>query len=225
MSLPASYDTTRRALHSVAEHVLAKARYLAVGRIGLAAAPGGFATPPFDGRVVRVDGTDLVVDDDSGERRVPLTTLRAAGEQVGVTPGMLPDVYRPATPLVPDAPLEVEPDAAAILAGWLALGDEALARFTTELRRDNGEQPSDRTLWPEHFDLAISSSEVSFGVSPGDEAITEPYAYVGPWAKPLPGDAAFWNEPFGAAVRRRDIGTVDALVDFFRAGRVASRSS
>ena len=48
----------------MAEHVLAKARYLAVGRIGLAAAPGGFATPAFDGRVVRVDGTDLVVADD-----------------------------------------------------------------------------------------------------------------------------------------------------------------
>ena len=90
---------------------------------------------------------------------------------------------------------------------------------------DNREQPSDRTLWPEHFDLAISSSEVNFGVSPGDEAITEPYAYVGPWAKPLPGDAAFWNESFGAAVRRRDIATVDDLVDFFRAGWVASRPS
>ncbi len=100
MSLPASYDTTRHALHTVAEHVLAKARYLAVGRIGLAAAPGGFATPAFDGRVVRVDGTDLVVDDAAGERRVPLTTLRAAGELVGVTPGMPHDVYRPATPLV-----------------------------------------------------------------------------------------------------------------------------
>ena len=66
---------------------------------------------------------------------------------------------------------------------------------------------------------------MNFGVSPGDEAITEPYAYVGPWAKPLPGDAEFWNEPFGAAVRRRDIGTVDDLVGFFRAGWVASRPS
>jgi hypothetical protein len=225
MSLPDSYDTTRHALHAVAEHVLAKARYLAVGRIGLVAAPGGFATPAFDGRVVRVDGADIVVADEAGERRAPLTTLRAAGELVGVTPGMLADVYRPATPLVPDAPLDVEPDAAAILAGWLALGDEALERFTSELRRDTREQPSDRTLWPEHFDLAVSSSEVNFGVSPGDDAITEPYAYVGPWAKPLPGDAEFWNEPFGAAVSRRDIGTVDDLVGFFRAGWVASRPS
>ena len=205
--------------------MLATARHRAVGRIGLAAAPGGFATPAFDGRVVRVDGTDLVVDDPTGERRVPLTTLRAAGELAGVTPGMPPDVYRPVTPLVLDAPLEVEPDAAAVLAAWLAVGDGALERFAGELGRAQGEQPSDRTLWPEHFDLAISLSEVNFGVSPGDEAITEPYAYVGPWARPLPGDAGFWNEPFGAAVRRRDIGTVDDLVDFFRAGWVASRPS
>ena len=60
---------------------------------------------------------------------MPLTTLRAAGELVGVTPGMPTDVYRPVTPLVLDAPLEIEPDAAAILAGWLALGDQALERL------------------------------------------------------------------------------------------------
>jgi hypothetical protein len=208
----------------VAEHVLAKARYLAVGRIGLVASPGGFATPAFNGRVVRVDGADLVVVDDTSERRVPLTTLRAAGELVGVTPGMLPDVYRPATPLVLDALLELDPDSAAVLASWLAVGDQALERFTAELR-GQGEEVSDRTLWPEHLDLAISSSEVNFGVSPGDAAISEPYAYVGPWARPLPGDAAFWNESFGAAVRRRDIGTASDLVDFFRAGWVASRPS
>ena len=175
--------------------------------------------------MVRVDGTDLVVDDAAGERRVPLTTLRAAGELVGVTPGMPTDVYRPVTPVTLDAPLEVDADAAAILAGWLALGDQALDRLAGELRRDHGEEASDATLWPEHFDLAISSSEVNFGVSPGDEAITEPYAYVGPWARPLPGDAGFWNESFGAAVRRRDIGSVDDLVGFFRAGWVASRPS
>ena len=108
MSVPASYDTTRRALHAVAEHVLATARYRAVGRIGLAVAPGGFATPAFDGRTISVDGAELAVADTAAERRVPLTTLRAAGELVGVTPGMPHDVYRPMTPLVLDAPLDID---------------------------------------------------------------------------------------------------------------------
>ena len=163
-----------------------------------------------------------MVEEAAGERRVPLTTLRAAGELVGVTPGMPSEVYRSVTPVTLDAPLEIEPDAAAVLAGWLALGNEALERLAAELRSRQGRGGLRATLWPEHFDLAISSSEVSFGMSPGDEAITEPYAYVGPWARPLPGDAAFWNEPFGAAVRRGDIGTVDDLVGFFRAGWAAS---
>ncbi len=40
---------TREALHTIAEHVLAPARYAVTGRIGLRATPGGFGTPPFPG--------------------------------------------------------------------------------------------------------------------------------------------------------------------------------
>ena len=36
-------------------------------------------------------------------------------------------------------------------------------------------------LWPEHFDVGITLDKVNYGVSPGDDDIPEPYAYVGPW--------------------------------------------
>ena len=70
-------------------------------------------------------------------------------------------------------------------------------------------------LWPEHFDLAITLAEVNYGVSPGDDEIPEPYAYVGPWT-PLVG--TFWNVPFGAARALAELDGVGAVVDFFGEG-------
>ena len=43
--LPPRYAETLDAYHTVAEHILAAARYRAVGRIGLEPVRGGFATP------------------------------------------------------------------------------------------------------------------------------------------------------------------------------------
>ena len=98
---------TRDDLHRVAEHVLAAARYAAAGKIGLVPSPGGFRTPTFgpDGRFLVVDGTDLVVGNDAGIRRTALTTIRAAAEFAGVTPGAPARVYRPATPLQASIPV------------------------------------------------------------------------------------------------------------------------
>jgi hypothetical protein len=63
MMLPQQFAETRESLHTLAEHVLAAARYHAIGRIGLTVVEGGFATPPFgdDQRTIGVEGTDLVV--------------------------------------------------------------------------------------------------------------------------------------------------------------------
>jgi len=86
---PARLSATRDGLHRVAEHVLAAARYAATGQIGLVASPGGFRTPPFgtDGRFLAVDGAELVAGGAAGSRRAALTTVRAAAEFAGVTPG------------------------------------------------------------------------------------------------------------------------------------------
>ena len=51
-------------------------------------------------------------------------------------------------------------------------------------------------IWPEHMDVSISLTARTYGVSPGDETIPVPYAYLGP-ATPQTGP--FWNQPFGAA--------------------------
>src|ERR1700749_1897496 len=89
---PARLAATRGGLHRVAEHVLAGALYAASGEIGLIPSPGGFRTPPFgpDGRFLAVDGAELVAGDaatTTTTRRTALTTLRAAAEFAGVTPG------------------------------------------------------------------------------------------------------------------------------------------
>jgi len=52
-------------------------------------------------------------------------------------------------------------------------------------------------------------------LSPGDAASDEPYAYVGPWDR-AGLDGPFWNVPFGALRKRRQVGH-DAAVDAFLA--------
>jgi hypothetical protein len=60
-------------------------------------------------------------------------------------------------------------------------------------------------LWPEHFDAGCDvvdgkGRRVNLGASPGDGFSDEPYLYVGPWEGERPGDADYWNAPFGAAL-------------------------
>jgi hypothetical protein len=219
MTLSQQFAETRQSLHTLAEHVLAAARYRAIGRIGLTVVEGGFATPPFgdDQRTIGVDGTDLVLRSGGRERRTPITTLRAAGEFADVEPGAPSNVYKPATPCDLDAPLLVDADAARRLADWYALGDAALRRLALEIA---GDRPSDLTLWPEHFDVGIRAGEVNYGASPGDAQVPEPYLYVGPTGLDLAatGDS-FWNQPFGATVTWEDVGSVEDAVEFFRQGR------
>ena len=210
---------TRRALHAVAEHVLAADLHARTGRIGLRVVPGGFATPVGDdGRQVAVAGTDLVVADADGRRSTPLATVAEAAAFAGVEPGGPGEVYHLPTPLEPDAPLAVDPEAAARLAAAWAVGRAALERILAARGLD-----AEPVLWPEHFDVAVTVDEVNLGVSPGDDEHAEPYAYVGPWDRPEPG--GFWNEPFGASIPVGPLATVDDVVTFLEDGlrRAAER--
>ena len=209
---------TRAGWHRVAEHILASALYRATGKIGLVPSPGGFRTPSFgtDARFLAVDGTELVVGGAGGTKRTPLTTIRAAAEFAGVTPGAPAEVYEPATPLDLDAPLMIDPDAARLLAEWYGLGAQALSRLAAEIP---GDQPTAPVLWPEHFDVGMTAAAINYGASPGDDHVADPYLYVGPHDGPPPGDPAFWNAPFGAARTFRQVGTVAAAAAFFRDGR------
>jgi hypothetical protein len=189
---PPRLAETRSALHTVAEHVLAAYRFRRRPHRPPAGA-GGIGTLT-DGRWVGVVGGDLVVREETGAvTREPVTTLRSAGTLVGIPAGLPPGSYTPVTPLDLDAGLEIDPGTAAALAAWFALVADALGVFVSHHR---DEPATDPTIWPEHFDLALSMGEVNYGGSPGDGDHPEPYLYVSPWTKPS-GD--FWNEPFGAS--------------------------
>jgi hypothetical protein len=218
--------TTRASLHAVAEHVMAANQYAHKRRIGLRQATGGFSTQPYvvEGaeRRVAVVGSELVVRDDvrgeAAERCVPITNLRAAGSVAGGPVGMSSEAYRPSPMPDPDGELAVDPGAAALFADFYALVQAALTVFTADLV---AEGPSEIQLWPEHFDLASTISEVNYGGSPGDGDHDRPYLYVGPF-EPPPRDG-FWNEPFGASRDWREIDGVDGAVQFFHEGRAARR--
>lgn len=190
-----TFTSTREALHQVAEHVLAKARFVDDGQIRLTTFAGGFGTPLLsDGRRVRIEGPDLVVDHNDGSRRTGLATIGEAAAFVGVDPGSLTEVYPAATALQPDRPLSVDPGSAHELAIWFGFTAEVLDLFAAEL---DGVELSPLVLWPEHFDQAffthdpVETRRSNYGASPGDEGHPEPYLYVGPFGR-VAADK-FWN--------------------------------
>jgi hypothetical protein len=197
-----SLAVTRRSLHGVAELVLAGPQYRQGGGIRLRVVPGGFATVVSPG--LRVDGDRLVTPAGS----IPLTGSYAdLAAAAGVEASRLDDVYSGGPKISPDDEMDVDPSASRLLADAFAKGDAALRALAPQ------ETP---VLWPEHFDVGISVGEVSYGVSPGDDAISEPYAYVGPWT---PQTGPFWNVPFGAARPITALGDADDVLEFFRTGQ------
>lgn len=212
----ATLVSTRLALHSIAEHLLAGDLWRRTGKIGLRRTPGGFGQPEtlHDGtrHRLRVDGTRLVVLDGDTERWEDLSSLVAAAAFADTRLGAPTDVFTPATVLRAEDTLAVDPAATSTVAGWFELVEVALEEVR---RRHSDLGPTLVQLWPEHFDLAFSMSEVNFGGSPGDEAHDEPYVYVGPWS-PLEGTA--WNEPWGMSLPATAVSGWSDAVDFFEAG-------
>jgi hypothetical protein len=188
--LPLGFARTREALHRLAEGVIKPAREQTSGEWTLAPTPGGFGTPVFGhDNQVRVEGVDLVVREAGEERRVAISSLAAAAELIG--PGLLPD---PLEGLSTEA-LEIDPDSAGALAAAYAVGQAALERLF--VAAGEGDVPTEPTLWPEHFDIAIEIGDDSagrranYGLSPGDASHEAPYFYVGPWSARPSGE--LWN--------------------------------
>jgi hypothetical protein len=222
-----TFVATRDALHRIAEHVLAKARYLDDREIRLMSYDEGFSTPPLsDGRRVRVAGTDVAVDDWNGSRRTALTTIGQAAAFVGIEPGFPHELYEPATEFDADAPLNLDPQSAEALAAWYGFTAEVLGKFASEI---DDSPVSPLILWPEHFDQAFATEDddtsrrANFGASPGDDGHPEPYLYVGPW-EPVAGNE-YWNAAhFNGAVLSlsslvAEADPMDAALRFVRAGR------
>jgi hypothetical protein len=206
---PATFSAaTRRSLHGVAELILAGPQYRLGGRIELRVVPDGFATIVEPDLRVTADG--LVTPD----RVLPLTgTYAELGRLAGVDAGALEEVYGGGSGVTAGEEIIVERSAAEYLLRCYILGDEALRRL------GGADAP---VLWPEHFDAAITLDEINYGVSPGDEYVAEPYAYVGPWR---PREGAFWNAPFGAARPVRTLGDAAAITAFFVQGRELARGA
>jgi hypothetical protein len=220
------YDDTRAALQRVGAHVAARRRFEVSGRFGLRATPGGFGTPLFGPddalEAVRVDGGLFVHEVGGDVRATPLdgASLRSLAEEVGVeltadfsvghdTPE-LGDV---------DAPLAIEGIHAEALGAWLDLGWRALDRVAA-----TGGAATVQ-LWPEHFDAGTNvpvgagpDDRCNLGASTGDGFHPAPYLYVGPWSADRPGDAAFWNAPFGAVLGHDRVTSVDDALAFFERG-------
>lgn len=212
---PPTLAITRDGWHRVAEHVLAAGQYADTGEISLRPVPGGFQTTRrlADGRQLSVVGTELVITASGSTRSTALTTVQAAAAFAGVTPGMPASVYPPATPLEPDAPLQIDGESARLLAGWYASGDAALRGFAAAVAPGPGEP----ILWPEHFDLGITVDDVDYGASPGDDEIAEPYVYVSASPERRTADP-FWNARFGGYRTIRDIESIDDATAFFHTG-------
>ena len=215
---------TRRVLHGIAEHLLAAHEFRTIGRIALLAREHGFSTldlppgtrPP---RLELVGSSLLTAAPDGevgGEGSAVAVTGQSLGElaaAVGVTFGLPDDApYRAASGCGAGDRAVLDPAALARLQAAWADGDAALRRLATEHRP---QEPPEPVLWPEHFDVAVTLDEINYGVSPGDDYLPVPYAYVGPW-QPRRGE--FWNAPFGAAVPVDRLGDAAAVLDFFHTG-------
>lgn len=202
--LPATLGTTREALRAVACYALSPARKARTGRIGLRSTGDGFGTPPFDdGSRFVVRGDRIAVEPGEG---VPITTVRAAAEFLGIEPSEDPGVGHDLPPYEPDADLVVDAEASLVLGVWYAFGQRCLDALRAGL---DGAEMSEAQLWPEHFDLAVTvelagGPRVNVGFSPGDAGHDRPYVYVGPFdTAGLTGE--YWNAPFGAALGWDDL--------------------
>ena len=199
---------TRNALHDLARFVLAAELKGTTEVVTLRRTPGGFGQPErlVNGlqRRIRVDGTDLVVQHGEDELWTPISTLTDASRVASIT--LSADAPEPSVDLAIDAKHAQQ------IAEFFALTDSALNAFR---RLHATEGPTITQLFPHHFDLAITLSEVNIGGSPGDSEHDEPYLYVAPWTmSPHP----TWNESWGASIPWAPSVTVDAALAFFEAG-------
>jgi len=163
--LPPDFQATVRALHQVAEEVLAPARK-PDNEIALEPTPGGFGTPEFEWEGsrhrVRVEGAELVREVDGAAAR---------------------------------SPLDVDPAAAAALARWFAFGAATLERLAAAAGpADEPAAPilwPEHFDVAIELGSEAGGRRATYGFSPGDEQHPRPYAYVGPWT-PQPA-GALWN--------------------------------
>jgi hypothetical protein len=199
----ATYATTRQRLHGIGECLMAGPQRRAGGRFTLRVTPGGFATT--GGPALRIDGTNLVVDE---RTRVAIAgTFADMADALGVDFGAPPDGYPDGSGASATDDVSLDTASAFLMQDWYLRADAALRVMAPR------ETP---ILWPEHFDVAILLDHTSYGASPGDDSNPTPYAYV---SSTDHDGSDFWNAPFGAIRGYEQMRTVGDLVTFWRAGQ------
>jgi hypothetical protein len=186
-SLPAGFAETRKALHKIAEGIVAPARK-PESEIALRYTRGGFGTPFFeeDGAdcQVRVEHGELVRQKRNEETREPLPDV-----DIGAATA-LGDFYGFACSVLEE------------LRGEEGDGDPSVVQLWPEHFDLAFELGSEK-----------DGKRANFGASPGDDDHDEPYLYVGPWNAEVSGElwnaAAFngaelsYSELLGASDQRR----------------------
>lgn len=203
--LPAAYTGTRTSMHQLAFFVVAPKRYEATGKLGLRYTYRGFGTP-FFGRdeQVRVEGGRIVVQVGEEVRSLAPRSVSEAARFIDLDyrEVWFQGFHDPLAPIDPGAALEIDEAAASVVADWFGFATHVLERA----RRAPGAVDVSRVqLWPEHFDPAFEMGDAergeraSYGASPGDEAIPEPYLYVAAWGD-IDRSEPYWNaESFNGA--------------------------
>jgi hypothetical protein len=193
---PATLVETRLAFHRLAVYVLSPARRRANGKIALRWTLGGYGTPFFGAdEQVRVVGTELVRQIAGSAGAEPIRSLTHAAKFVLDGP---PDIAWAEPFDVPplgdaDDDLAIDHQCATFLADWFGFAWSVLE----ELRAQPQSTDASRVqLWPEHFDAAFDclppETRATFGASPGDTRVPEPYLYVTSVALQSP-HSELWN--------------------------------
>ncbi|MDR9451708.1 MAG: hypothetical protein RI637_10865 [Acidimicrobiia bacterium] len=197
--VPAGYDPGRRALHQLAFFAVAPKRFAHSGKLALRYTHRGFGTPFFgQNEQVRVEDDRLVYQHGDQIRSIPITTLQAAADFLGIP-------YRevwfegfrdPLASVGPDTGLMVDPAVTEAIGAWFGFATSVLE----EARRTPGAADVSRVqLWAEHFDPAFEMGSyerghrASYGASPGDDAHPEPYLYVAAWGE-IDRSDPYWND-------------------------------
>lgn len=236
-SPPADLVDQRIALHRLATYVIAPARHQANGKFGLRWTKGGFGTPFFGAdKQVRVEGGQLIVQEGDEAKSTDITSLQAAADFIGskIDEEVAAEHDSPAMGDLDDD-LGISAETATFLGRWWGFGTAALEQVRSD---EESVDPSRVQMWPGHFDPAMEVGDenrrASYGASPGDAGLPEPYLYVSAWWPDRldlesgtrgDSDEPFWNAegytgailPLSTLVKADD--QFEAAIAFFRQGR------
>ena len=134
--------------------------------------------------------------------------MAEVAEAAGLAAQAPEGLYTDGCGLDADHVLEIDDASAAEIAAAFERGARAMRELLARRRS--------RCCGPSTSTSASASTQVNYGVSPGDDFLAVPYAYVGPWSE---FSGAFWNAPFGAA---RPLSELPDLVAWFAEGATAA---